>query len=346
MDIGHRHRTRGLQVLLVIGGLVLVPACTGGDNEKATPKPSTTTTTSEGVVEEKVTGVPVKLPQRHVCRDVAPPPQPPGTRSVRIALVCLDFTYGDYVVPVTRYVPEAAEPFAAAFRELLRGPTAAEREAGLETNFAAEQTGDMLIEARIEGKRAVVNLDADIVSTPAMTNVATTSGGGGFIYPFFATAFLFEQVQEILPQFDGSTREFWDFLQADPASARKDWLLPTAPVPTNWEGPFGAAMYVGPALERFKGAPWFPEIKWVNPEGSGLGVMVTLETNPTSRQTAVEIGKAVARLLVDSGRFCDVPDVDIRNGADDRSNLAGVFQKPQRDRQAPCWSENGYDVRL
>jgi hypothetical protein len=55
------------------------------------------------------------------------------------------------VVPVTRYVPEAAEPFAAAFRELLSGATAAEREAGLSANFIDEQTADMLIEARIEG---------------------------------------------------------------------------------------------------------------------------------------------------------------------------------------------------
>jgi hypothetical protein len=338
---------RRVLLAAVLVGITLA-GCTGDDDDRQGKPKTSPTTTNAGSAPEKLTGVPVKLPQRHVCRDVVPPPAPPGTKPVTIHLACLDILYGSYVVGVTRHVPADAEPFAAAFRELLQGPTPAEREAGLFANFAAEQTGGMLIGARVEGRRAVVDLDPAITSVPVMTNVSTTSGGGGFILPVMATAFGFPGVDQVLFQFAGDADAFWGFLQSSEGVAtRARWGdFPKAPVPVDRESGIGdAAHYVGPALERFARAPWYAHVDSVSDGGRGghVGVRATLDGSPASRQTAAEIGKAVAQLLADSGSFCDTLQAKVSNGPNDSDLLAYVSRTTAET--GSCWSD-GYEVTV
>lgn len=272
----------------------------------------------------------MKLPPRHVCRNVADPPRPPGTKVVKVFFLCPDFDYGHYVVAVTRHVPSDAEPLPAALAELLKGPTGAEREAGLFANFTAAETGDKLRGARVEGRRAIVDFHRDLENMPVVNNVTTTSGGGGFFLPIEATVFQFPEVHELEEQFDGDAHAFWSWTErADVVVHRRP--RPTAPVPVDADGAIAAASYVGPALERFAGAPWFPLVRFVYPTGDALRVRVGADRHGAPARAAADIASAVADVVLASGSFCDVTSVTVGADSGDR-DLAKV---ELRDRP-PC----------
>ena len=337
---------RGPLGIFVISVAVLLGACLGGGNsasqregpardEGAPPGQPTATTTQPESVE---VGVPLHA-ERQVCTDVPDPSPRDGTKPVKIYFACLDWLYGHYLVGVTRLVPADAEPFPAAVRELLQGPTQVERDAGLFANFSPQDTGNALIEARVDNGRAIVKLRSTITGTPALNNVGTASGGFGFFGPLYATAFQFPEVKEILPQFDGDAAAWgdWDLSGEGPFPRR---TYPTAPVPIDEDGPIAAATYAAQVIHRFAEAPWFGTIRFIQPEGDGVGVRI----DDTSPVVAQQVADAVGRILAESGRFCDVRDVDVRNGADDRSNLASA-QKAQSGSGVPvhCWAD-GYEL--
>jgi hypothetical protein len=332
--------------IFVISAAVLVGACLGSGNsasqregparvEGAPPGQSTATTTQPESVE---VSVPLHT-ERQVCTDVPDPSPRDGTKPVRIYLACPDWLYGHYLVGVTRLVPADAEPLPVAVRELLQGPTQVERDAGLFANFSPEDTGNALIEARVDNGRAIVNLHSTIIGAPALSNVGTSSGGFGFFGPLYATAFQFPEVKEILPQFDGDAEAWgdWDASGEGPFPRR---TYPTAPVPIDEDGPIAAATYAAQVIHRFAEAPWFGTIRFIQPEGDGVGVRIDDNSPVVARQVA----DAVGRIFSESGRFCDVRDVDVRNGADDRSNLASA-RKAQSGSGVPvhCWAD-GYEL--
>jgi hypothetical protein len=330
-------RTVALLTALVFTAAAV--ACT--DEERPQSSATATSTTTTAPTSQTDAGVPLKA-ERKVCTDVPDPAPRDGTKAVKVFLLCDDSLYGHYLVGVTRLIPAEEGPLRGAIRELLQGPTPAEREAGLYANFTAEHTGGALREVRIEDGRAVVNLDSRIRSTPAMNNVTTSAGGYGFFWPLYATVFQFPEVKEILPQWDGDADAWgaWDQAGEGPFP-REDY--PTAPVPIDEDRPIAASIYVAQVMQRFARAPWFKTIQFVQPEGDSLGVTVD---DVGATWWAREIARAVGRILADSRRFCAVREVEVRDGPDDRSNLAWARKAQGSNRlPVPCWHD-GYDVSL
>jgi spore germination protein GerM len=327
-----RRRTCAMLVAFLFSTAAV--ACT--DGEPAQTSVTTATTTRP----ESQTDAGVLLnAKRHVCTDVPEPAAEDGTKPVKVFFVCPDWLYGHYLVGVSRLVAVDADPLEAAMRELLRGPSEAERAAGLYANFTAEHTGEALLEARVDAGRGIVNLDPKIIGTPALNNVTTSAGGFGFFWPLYATVFQFPEIDEVVPQWNGDAKAWgeWDQTLQE---AQSRTTYPMAPVPVDADGPIAAATYVAQVLQRFAQAPWFETIRFVQPEGSGVGVRI----DGTSAATAKEVAGSVARILADSGRFCDVYDVDIRNGSDDRSNLASARKKrTPKGLAVPCWAD-GYEI--
>jgi hypothetical protein len=137
--------------------------------------------------------------------DVAAPP--PDAATVQVVFSCGEEPFGTW-----RVVPAAAsDTLALALRELLQGPTAEERAAGLNSFFSSATSG-MLLNARIADGVAYVDF-ADF--SQVVPNASTSAGSAQLMDQLAGTIFQFDGLREAEITFHGDCAAFWNWLQRD-----------------------------------------------------------------------------------------------------------------------------------
>lgn len=109
----------------------------------------------------------------------------------------------------------------AALRELLQGPTEAERQSGLSSFFSAETAGLLQGVSLDDDGRATVEF-ADF--SDIIPNASTSFGSTMLLRALNATVFQFPRVQSVEYRFGGSCEAFWNWLQRDCGIVgREEW---------------------------------------------------------------------------------------------------------------------------
>lgn len=143
-----------------------------------------------------------------------------GTITVLVYFAC-DRAYRAIPRQVAR-VSTTEALLAAALLELLKGPSAAERSLGFSSDFS-ENTAGMLNSVTMAGEgRAIVDF-RDF--SPYMKSAGTTAGTFAMNAQLFRTIFQFEEVREVLFQFNGDCEAFYGWTQAVEClpTTREDW---------------------------------------------------------------------------------------------------------------------------
>lgn len=126
-------------------------------------------------------------------------------------------------VPVPRGVPDTAHALQAAFIALLAGPTAEEREAGLQSWFS-DDTAGMLRGISVEDGFAVVDFE-DL--RPVIPNAAGSAGALMLLGELTATAFQFPEIRRVEFRIDGDCETLMAWLQFDCYPIRRgEWDAP------------------------------------------------------------------------------------------------------------------------
>lgn len=109
----------------------------------------------------------------------------------------------------------------AALRELLQGPSEAERQGGLSSFFSAETAGLLQGVSLDDDGRATVDF-ADF--SDIIPNASTSFGSTMLLRALNATVFQFPGVQSVEYRFEGSCEAFWNWLQRDCGVVdREEW---------------------------------------------------------------------------------------------------------------------------
>jgi spore germination protein GerM len=106
-----------------------------------------------------------------------------------------------------RSVPTGADPIEFAFAELLAGPVASDVDAG---SLFGPSTAGLLISAEVEEALLVVDFEDFSRIIP---NASTSCGSQALTAQLNATAFQFEEVEEVVYSFNGSCDAFGEFMQ-------------------------------------------------------------------------------------------------------------------------------------
>ncbi|MHB9145081.1 MAG: GerMN domain-containing protein [Symbiobacteriia bacterium] len=112
-------------------------------------------------------------------------------------------------VPVTRQVPRSKATIRGALEELLKGPTAEEKAAGL-TSWFSEKTAGMVRGVSLKDGRAVVDFE-DI--SKVIPNASTSEGSRTLLGELGSTVAQFSNVREIEYRINGDNAAFMGWLQ-------------------------------------------------------------------------------------------------------------------------------------
>jgi hypothetical protein len=135
--------------------------------------------------------------------DISAPP--PGVRTLQVVFSCDEQPVGTW-----RALPDGeADTLAFALNSLLRGPTQAERDAGL-ASFFSEATAGMLNDARIIDGVAHVDF-ADF--SGLMPNASASAGSAMLLDQIAGTIFQFDGINEADITFNGDCDAFWNWIQ-------------------------------------------------------------------------------------------------------------------------------------
>jgi hypothetical protein len=135
--------------------------------------------------------------------DVASPP--PEARTVQVVFSCDEHAVGTW-----RHVTgPGVDTLELAVRELLRGPTIDEREAGL-TSFFSAATADMLNAVSL--RDGVAHIDFRDFSG-IIPNASASAGSTQLLDQLAGTVFQFDGIDEAEITFGGSCDAFWNWLQ-------------------------------------------------------------------------------------------------------------------------------------
>lgn len=139
---------------------------------------------------------------------------PAGLNDERVpaGTVTVFFSSGDSVVAVSR--PRSASAGAneldRAMRQLLRGPTEAERAAGLHSWFSAETAAALRSAAVDDRGHAVVDFEDLRALIP---NASASAGSAMLLRELNATVFAVPSVESVEYRIAGSCDRFWEWLQ-------------------------------------------------------------------------------------------------------------------------------------
>jgi spore germination protein GerM len=139
-----------------------------------------------------------------------------GYITVTVYYTCEDDP--DHALPVARQVPATDAVLNAALTELLKGPTDAEKAAGLRSWFSGATAG-MLREVRIQDGTAHVDFKNFQTIIP---NASTSAGSAQLLTEVGRTIFQFKAVMQADVRFDGSCQAFWGWLQRDCQTMQAD----------------------------------------------------------------------------------------------------------------------------
>ncbi|GAA0808159.1 Gmad2 immunoglobulin-like domain-containing protein [Spirilliplanes yamanashiensis] len=141
------------------------------------------------------------------------PPSPgPATMTVTIFFHRGQDADPAVVVPVRRTVPRTARIATAALRELLSGPTAAERQRGHWSHFSAATAG-MLRSVRVSGGVARADFRDFRRIIP---NASASAGSAALLAELDHTLRQFSTVRATVYSFNGDVRLFYEWLQMEP----------------------------------------------------------------------------------------------------------------------------------
>jgi hypothetical protein len=142
---------------------------------------------------------------------IRPPPERSADRGETLT-VRLYFTRDEEPEPVEREIPRGPGVLRATLEAQLRGPTAAERAAGLFSWFS-DDTAGMLRDVRLDDAgRAVVDFH-DFSRT--ISGASTSAGSRILLNELNRTVFQFETVRSVEYRLEGSCDAFWHWLQAE-----------------------------------------------------------------------------------------------------------------------------------
>lgn len=205
IEVGAIPRRQALRFLLCCVCLPGLSACGGGPDESAELSAAATDTVevyfSRGEEIEAVTRE-VKVADGAGVRespDVDTFPPTPGTR----------IAGGDVAI------------LEAALRELLQGPTEAERQSGITSFFSAETAGSLQGVSLEDAGRATVDF---VDFSGIIPNASSSFGSTMLLRALNATVFQFPPVQSVEYRFEGSCEAFWNWLQRDCGVVdREEW---------------------------------------------------------------------------------------------------------------------------
>jgi hypothetical protein len=125
--------------------------------------------------------------------------------------------------PVDRFVPETDNPAVlvhSTLQELVKGPTEAEKNAGLTSWFSADTAGTVIGVAAGGGEFEVDVTQWNIL----IPNASTSAGSQILLSELNGTVFQFDFVRSVTYTLDGDCAAFWEWLQMDchPVT-RADW---------------------------------------------------------------------------------------------------------------------------
>ena len=115
-------------------------------------------------------------------------------------------------VPAERYVPQTdnpAELVRTTFKELLKGPTDAEKAAGLISWFSGATAGAITGVAGVGGEYTVDFTGLNML----IPNASTSAGSQMLMSQLNSTVFQFDFVQSVGYTLDGNCAAFWEWLQ-------------------------------------------------------------------------------------------------------------------------------------
>ncbi len=130
--------------------------------------------------------------------------------------VTLYFAVGDgsdcsMVQGFEREVPATSDPIAAAFQELVAGPTAEEAAAGAGSFFSAATAEAVRSVDLTDGLLTIEFVDF----RNEISNASTSCGSASFLASLNATAFEFDQVDRVRYTIFGSCNNFYNWLQTE-----------------------------------------------------------------------------------------------------------------------------------
>lgn len=117
--------------------------------------------------------------------------------------------YCDEVFAVSRKIPATPAVAAETLRQLLRGPTRAERRRGYHSWFSAKTAG-ALIGVRVRGGAAYVNL-RDV--SHLIGGAGTSCGSAQFFAQVGTTLQQFPSVRKVFYAFEGDPARFYEWMQ-------------------------------------------------------------------------------------------------------------------------------------
>lgn len=121
-----------------------------------------------------------------------------------------DRTDCDAVEPFERTVPGVADPYRAAFEQLVAGPTAVESFRGARSFFSAETAG-IVRSAETDGDLLTVDFE-DFRAGIAPSGPTTSCEAESLLAQLTTTAFQFPRVERVRYEIDGSCDLFADWL--------------------------------------------------------------------------------------------------------------------------------------
>ena len=179
-------------------------ACGGGEPEPG-PAQLATPPATDSTPPEVVPPAPTDPAPSDPTADSAA--SPAGTMTVR-----LYYTRDEEPVAVDREIPRGPGVLRATLEALLRGPTAAEREAGLFSWFS-DDTAGMLRDVRLDGSgKAIVDF-RDFSRT--ISGASSSAGSRILLNELNRTVFQFETVRSVEYRIEGSCDAFWNWIQTE-----------------------------------------------------------------------------------------------------------------------------------
>ena len=130
-----------------------------------------------------------------------------GTDPGSGATVRVWFSRGEAPVAVDRQVPDGGPE--AALSALVRGPTAAERAAGLDSWFSEATAGSL---ARVQEQDGFLVVDFRGLDR-LIPGAGSSAGSAGLLESLDSTVFQFPSVRSVEYRLDGSCDAFWAWLQ-------------------------------------------------------------------------------------------------------------------------------------
>ena len=145
------------------------------------------------------------------CSLPAPPEAGTGEMAVRVFFTCERDAIPSPAVGVTRVVPASPAVLGSALGQLLAGPSALERAAGLRSWFS-DTTADLLHGVTIDSAGNAVVDFADL--RPVIPNASSSAGSEMLLSELDSTVFQFPRVHSVEYRIDGSCSAFYEWLQA------------------------------------------------------------------------------------------------------------------------------------